>query len=241
MELEKSNETVWSIKRRGQEGKFILRSTEQAGDIIRVSISLVENERVVTFDMKHPEFINFYGIISSFKALIESSDHLQARQSSVEEIQMIKPEKAEKITVHSSTPHKSDVNPIQTTPSSPIDDKQAKLDEGLKNLEDFFSDIHFENADETEGIAELDKTLDEELASQEESPKKSKSLDLQEMESQIPPSIISPQPPTPQTHPGAESVKNNLINALQPPEHSKSGSKSTSKKQKLKETDWDPW
>ena len=91
MELEKTKETVWSIKRKGKSGKFILRSGEQAGKIITISISLEENGNIVTFEMKYPEFINFHGIISSFKDLIESSDHQLSQNLPVTETVIEKP------------------------------------------------------------------------------------------------------------------------------------------------------
>ncbi len=90
MKLEKSNETVWSIKRKDSAGKFVLRSTESGGKLVKVSISLVNQKDLeVTFEMNYPEFKNFYGIISSFKELIESPEHLALNQNSLEEIPIL--------------------------------------------------------------------------------------------------------------------------------------------------------
>ena len=149
MELEKSNETVWSIKRRGLPGNFVLRSTEQAGEIIKVTIALEDQGKIVAFEMKYPEFINFYGILSSFKALIESPEHLNARRSSTEEIQMMKESKAENISINEMNEH-AQFTPLEEelfdTSANELGnaeepEKQTKLDEGLKNLEKMFADF----------------------------------------------------------------------------------------------------
>ena len=67
MKLEKANETVWSIKRKENEGKFILRSTEMGGIVTRVAIALARGEEIIEFDMNQSEFQNFFGILTSFK------------------------------------------------------------------------------------------------------------------------------------------------------------------------------
>lgn len=71
MKLEKANETVWSIKRKENEGKFILRSSETGGIITRVAIALEKGEDYIEFEMNPMEFQNFFGIFTSFKELIE--------------------------------------------------------------------------------------------------------------------------------------------------------------------------
>ena len=147
MELEKSNETVWSIKRRGIPGKFILRSTELVGEIRRVCISLEENNKTVTFNMKYPEFINFFGILSSFKALIESPNHLLAQQSTSEEFHM---EKANISNAEGEEAYLdfSSESSNETVASTSGDIRQTKLDEGLKNLEDLFENFSMDDAPE---------------------------------------------------------------------------------------------
>ncbi|MHA1674420.1 MAG: hypothetical protein ACTSYI_12435 [Promethearchaeota archaeon] len=67
MKLEKANETVWSIKRKENEGKFILRSTEMGGVVTRVAIALERGDEIIEFDMNLSEFKNFFGILTSFK------------------------------------------------------------------------------------------------------------------------------------------------------------------------------
>ena len=47
MKLEKANETVWSIKRKENEGKFILRSTEMGGVVTRVAIALERGDEII--------------------------------------------------------------------------------------------------------------------------------------------------------------------------------------------------
>lgn len=225
MELEKSNETVWSIKRRGIPGNFILRSTEQAGDIIRVSISLEENGKIVTFEMKYPEFINFYGILSSFKALIESPAHRQARRSSMEEIQMMKEDHAKNIAFHeegllsqkemeslvseeeallaeeealSEAEMEEDIDYDENIDS----EKKAKLDEGLKNLDALFSSISKSEENQEQRMME-------------KSPKQVSSV-----------SIPIPSLTKQKNHSSANETAEQDI---------------ASKKNKLRETDWDPW
>ncbi|MHA1519359.1 MAG: hypothetical protein ACTSVZ_14110 [Promethearchaeota archaeon] len=70
MKLEKANETVWSIKRKENEGKFVLRSTEMGGVVTRVAVALERGEEFIEFDMNQSEFQNFYGILTSFKDMI---------------------------------------------------------------------------------------------------------------------------------------------------------------------------
>lgn len=74
MKLEKSNETCWSIKRKNNPGTFSLRFTESGGEITKVTISLNDTIHETKFEMKLSEFENFYGIISSFKDLIQPTD-----------------------------------------------------------------------------------------------------------------------------------------------------------------------
>ncbi len=78
------NETIWSVKRKDGPGQFILRSTEQAGKILKVSIALVNEEHSTTFDLNPDEFENFLGILSNFKDLIESPEHLTVRETETE-------------------------------------------------------------------------------------------------------------------------------------------------------------
>lgn len=90
LKLEKSKETVWSIKRKDVAGKFVLRSTESGGKLMKVSISLVNEQNTeVTFEMNYLEFKNFFGILSSFKELIESPEHLAQNQNSLEEVPIL--------------------------------------------------------------------------------------------------------------------------------------------------------
>ncbi|WP_371802039.1 hypothetical protein [Candidatus Lokiarchaeum ossiferum] len=100
MKLEKSKETVWSIKRKDIAGKFVLRSTESSGKLVKVSISLVNEQNTeVSFQMNYLEFKNFFGILSSFKELIESSEHLAQNQNISEEVPILeKSIKSERIS-----------------------------------------------------------------------------------------------------------------------------------------------
>jgi hypothetical protein len=92
LKLEKTNETIWSIKRKGYDGKFILRSTETGGHLEKVAIALAEEQGTeITFNMNVSEFRNFYNILSSFKDLIESPEHLAAGQTTIEEIPILTP------------------------------------------------------------------------------------------------------------------------------------------------------
>ena len=89
--LEKLNETIWAIKRREHPGKFILKSTENNGRVINVSIALNDGEAEVVFNMKYTEFNNFFGILSSFKELVESPEHLALNESMHEEVPILGP------------------------------------------------------------------------------------------------------------------------------------------------------
>ena len=106
MELKKLNETIWAIKRREHSGKFILKSTEHGGRVVNVSLSLNDGEYEVAFNMKHTEFNNFFGILSSFKELIESPEHLALNESMHEEVPILgtKEPVTKRITVSSPTP-----------------------------------------------------------------------------------------------------------------------------------------
>ncbi len=74
MKLEKSNETCWSIKRKNNPGIFSLRYTESGGTIVKISITLNDTIHETKFEMNISEFENFFGIISSFKDLINPSE-----------------------------------------------------------------------------------------------------------------------------------------------------------------------
>ncbi len=89
MKLEKTNETIWSIKRKEHSGKFVLRSTEGGGRLIKLSITLInEDANEVCFEMEPSEFKNFFGILSSFKDFVESPNHNFNFESELEEIPM---------------------------------------------------------------------------------------------------------------------------------------------------------
>ena len=78
MHLEKRNEIVWSIKRKTHPGNFMLRAAEESGKIVKVGIGLADGQNEVEFKMNYAEFQNFYGIVSSFKELIETPGNLVA-------------------------------------------------------------------------------------------------------------------------------------------------------------------
>ncbi len=80
MKLEKSNETCWSIKRKNNPGTFSLRFTESGGNIVKVTISLNDTIHETKFEMRLSEFENFYGIISSFKDLINPSEFQSVKE-----------------------------------------------------------------------------------------------------------------------------------------------------------------
>ncbi len=79
MKLEKANETVWSIKRKENEGKFILRSTEMGGLVTRVAIALERGDEIIEFDMNQSEFQNFFGILTSFKDMTRNPQGDQSK------------------------------------------------------------------------------------------------------------------------------------------------------------------
>ena len=112
MELEKLNETIWAIKRRENPGKFILKSTEQGGNIINVSVSLNDGEYEVVFNMKHTEFNNFFGILSSFKELIESPEHLALNESMHEEVPILGTTESTPKRITLSTPNTKTVKDL---------------------------------------------------------------------------------------------------------------------------------
>ena len=228
MELEKSNETVWSIKRKGKPGNFLLRSIEQAGEIITVSISLEENGNEVTFQMKYSEFINFYGIITSFKDSIESSGSInpyQKEDRSEDPIeknitsdfssrntggQIPVTEKNITTSFQNNLSHAPESSNIQIDSSDNLDhNKMAQLDEGLANLEKMFNDV--------------DDIL---ISKNNSSIKKTK----------IPPK----QEPT-FSHPHEESLNSFTSNTSPRVDISPIKVVEKEKKKDLKESDWDPW
>jgi hypothetical protein len=72
MEIEKRNEVLWSIKRSTNPGKFILKYTDQNGEL-ELGVGLEENNQKIVFTMDYPEFNNFYGILTAFKESIDAT------------------------------------------------------------------------------------------------------------------------------------------------------------------------
>ena len=115
------NETIWSVKRKDGPGQFILRSTEQAGKILKVSIALVNEEHSTTFDLNPDEFENFLGILSNFKDLIESPEHLTAHDG-----------ETESSTVYPASSYKSEIS-IGETKGKTL--QRDEFEDALANLE----------------------------------------------------------------------------------------------------------
>jgi hypothetical protein len=73
MELQKRNETIWSVKRTAKPGRFLLRAVEEAGEYIEFSLGLELEGQKIMFDVDRDEFLNFYNILTSFKGLLEGN------------------------------------------------------------------------------------------------------------------------------------------------------------------------
>jgi hypothetical protein len=190
MQLEKRNETVWSIKRKEHPGRFILRATEEGGKVINVAIGLENGENAITFQMNQAEFQNFYGIVSSFKELVESPENFEAETSNEKDQTNLSPKIPPPLSLDGTG------IPLENTQNNDL------LDEGLASLESL-----------DQGNVMAPKAKDN-------------------PEKYIKPVQIQPKPQetlaTPKIPIKAEPPK-----ASQPKEESS--------KNKLKETDWDPW
>ena len=72
MEIEKHHEIKWSIKRKNQAEKFILHLNDLDGKL-NVGVGVEHDKTQINFAMDYSEFINFYGLLTSFKELIENT------------------------------------------------------------------------------------------------------------------------------------------------------------------------
>ncbi len=72
MEIEKHHEIKWSIKRKNQAEKFILHLNDLDGKL-NVGVGVERDKTQINFAMDYSEFINFYGLLTSFKELIENT------------------------------------------------------------------------------------------------------------------------------------------------------------------------
>lgn len=73
MELEKKKETQWVIKKHNDPNKVIyLKSIEESGIIVKITIGIRESEKELIFETNPEEFKNLYAIFKSFRDLLYS-------------------------------------------------------------------------------------------------------------------------------------------------------------------------
>ncbi|MHA1601967.1 MAG: hypothetical protein ACTSUI_03055 [Promethearchaeota archaeon] len=234
MKLEKVNETVWSVKRKKNLGEFILRSIERDGSILKVMISLVENGEKVTFEMKYPEFNNFFNIFSNFKDLIENPEHLARNESIMEEIPILD---AKISSSNVSSPKQVKIKDIANSLKESVKIEQTSDEDGWEKWEEPTLPVNDKNVGKTSETINDEPEFDFDAISA--------NLDKVSLELQkdMNPAAKKNQNPENLSIPKINIPLKSNKKVSEPKIPSKSETKMDyyDPKKKLQEKDWDPW
>jgi len=220
MELEQRNEVVWSVKRKNQAEKFLLRLVDENGNK-QIGLGLEKEGKQILFEMENEEFQNFYGILSAFRDLADKKAD-----------QKIPPITLQTQISNENIPSKP------ATPSIPIKSQSAipiqEPPKAVVSIEP--TPITQETNDDMDNLAAIAGALNE-LSDKFNTPGPEPHLPEPQPVTASPvqvPKVNAGKMVAPQVAPNTPIVDNGPINGVD-------AKKSTASKPKLNPNEWDPW
>lgn len=226
MELEQRNEVVWSVKRKNQAEKFLLRLVDENGNK-QIGLGLEKDGKQILFEMENEEFQNFYGILSAFRELAEKKPEQQIHSISLQtQISSENNSATKKASTPSVSIKVAEANPIVESPKIIIPVKTAPET----------------SADDMDNLAAMAGALNElsdNFNSSEPEPapiprKQVESKPISQAGLEVPKIGTAGKMAAPQVAPNTPIVDNGPLNGIDT-------KKSTASKPKLNPNEWDPW
>lgn len=220
MELEQRNEVVWSVKRKNQAEKFLLRLVDENGNK-QIGLGLEKDGKQILFEMENDEFQNFYGILSAFRDLADKKADQKIPPITLQT--QISNENSPSKPIAPSIPIKSQTAiPIQEPP------KAVALVEQTPTKTETNEDM-----DNLAAIAGALNELSDKFSSPGPEPHLAETQPITSPSLQVP-KVNAGKIVAPQVAPNTPIVDNGPINGLD-------AKKSTASKPKLNPNEWDPW